>query len=169
MILTAIIEMPQNSIFKYELNKVTNRLKLDRTLNQPVPYSYGFVPDTLCEDGDPIDLFVLTDEPIYPLTEVSVELVSVIKCLDNGKKDDKLIGVIVGDFPGFKVVGIGDIVRYLETYKTGFEVLEVGSEEEAIKVYEESVKMYREEQSNNIKKMLDYMYQMGSVTNKECK
>ncbi len=57
MTLTMIVEMPQNSTLKYELNKATNRLKLDRPLNQPVPYSYGFVENTLEGDGDPIDIF----------------------------------------------------------------------------------------------------------------
>ena len=142
MKLTAIIEMPQGSIFKYEINKKTNRLKLDRPLNQPVPYSYGYIENTLEEDGDPIDLFLLTDAPIYPLTEVYVEIIGVLKCVDNGKSDNKLIAILVNDCNGYSTMGTAIIKNYLETYKKGFQVVEEGGVEEAIKVYEESVKMY---------------------------
>ena len=145
MILTMIVEMPQNTTFKMEHDKFNNCIKIDRLLNQPVPYNYGYIEGgNLCEDNDPIDCFVLTDAPIYPLVRIQVELIGVIKCLDNGQRDDKLIGVIPGDFEGFRTVGIGDIVRYLETYKKSFEVLGCFDKDEAVKVYEESVKMYQD-------------------------
>lgn len=136
-----VVEMPQGSTWKYEKGGF-NGLKLDRPLNQPVPYNYGYCPDTLCEDSDPIDIFLLTDAPIYPLTTVDVELVGVIKCIDGGKRDDKLIAVVCKDCNGYNHMGTGIIKHYLETYKEGFEVVGDGDKEEAIKIYKESQKLW---------------------------
>jgi inorganic pyrophosphatase len=140
MQITMIVEIPQGERFKYEMNKATKRLKLDRPLNQPVPYSYGFIESTLEEDSDPIDIFLLTDLPIYPLTEVQVELLGVLKCKDNGVQDNKLIATLVGDCRGYEEMGIAVIKKYLETYKEGFEILEYCAKDEAEMVYLESVK-----------------------------
>lgn len=147
MILTMCCEMPQNTTWKMEHDKAQDYIKIDRPLNQPVPYSYGYIEgnNNLCEDGDPIDCFVLTDAPISPLVRVQVEVIGVIKCTDNGKRDDKLVGVVVGDFEGFKTVGVGDIIKYLETYKQGFVVEGYFGKEEAEKVYGESLKMYSDQ------------------------
>lgn len=144
MILTMCVEMSQNTTWKMEHDKTRDYIRIDRPLNQPVPYSYGYIEgNNLCEDGDPIDCFVLTDAAIHPLVRVQIEVVGVIKCMDNGKRDDKLIGVIVGDFEGFKTVGVGDIVKYLETYKSDFQVLGYEGKEEAERVYEESMELYK--------------------------
>ena len=143
MILTAVVEIPMNSTFKYEIDKSTGQLCLDRPLNQPIPYNYGFIPGTLSEDSDPIDVFVLTDTPIHPLTKVSVQLIGVIKGEDGGKRDDKLIATIVGDCRGYETMGLAVIQSYLESYKTGFKILgPVGDAVEAAKIYDDSVKLY---------------------------
>lgn len=139
MIIKAIIEIPAGSILKYEHDKKTGLLVLDRPLNQPIPYNYGYIPGTLCEDGDPLDIFILTDMAIYPLTEISAEIISVLKCNDNGSSDDKIIATLVGDFRGHRDMGIAVIKSYLETYKSGFEIMEFGDKEEAIRVYEKSI------------------------------
>ena len=153
MILTMVVEMPMGSTWKYEEDKRDGRLVLDRPLNQPVPYNYGYIEGgNLCDDGDPIDCFVLTDTPIYPLARVKVEIISVIKCLDNGKRDDKLIGLIVGEYIDFRTVGVGIIQKYLETYKEGFEILGIGTKEEAVQIYEDSVKMYKNNALNELAK-----------------
>jgi inorganic pyrophosphatase len=139
MRINAIIEMPAGSIHKYEVDKKTGGLVLDRPLNQPIPHNYGYISDTLCEDGDPLDVFVLTDTSIYPLTKVRIEILSVLKCLDNGQRDDKIIATLVGDCNGYEHMGIASIQNYLETYKTGFQIIGFGDKEEAIKVYNESM------------------------------
>lgn len=144
MELTAIIEIPAGSIHKYEKDKSTGELVLDRPLNQPVPHNYGFIPETLCDDGDPLDIFVLTDTPIYPLSRVKVSIIGVLKCIDNGQADDKLIATLVGDCSGYETMGTDIIRNYLETYKKGFTVLEKGDKEAAVKVYEDSVKMLKD-------------------------
>jgi len=140
MKIQAIIEMPQGSFLKYEVDKTNGGLFLDRVLNQGVPYSYGFVPNSRCPDGDPLDIFLLSEFHIYPLTRVNVEIVGAIRCLDNGVKDDKLLAVIQDDFQSQAKVEI--IVKYLKTYKEGFIVEGLSNEDEAIQIYKDAIKMY---------------------------
>ena len=138
----AIIEMPQGCILKYEVNKEDGSLMVDRMLNQPVPYNYGYFPGTLQNDGDPLDVFVIGNIPIHPLTKVRVELIGVLKCMDNGVEDDKILAIIEGDETGSRHIGT-DIVRsYLTSYKKGFEILEMGDSEEAHRIYNESLDQY---------------------------
>lgn len=140
----AIIEIPQGSVLKYEVDKSDGTLMVDRMLNQPVPYNYGYLPRTLQNDGDPLDIFVVGNIPIQPLAKVRVELIGVLKCLDNGVEDDKLLAIIEGDETGSRFMGT-DIVRtYLSSYKKGFEVISFGDKEEAMKTYEKSIQMYIE-------------------------
>lgn len=138
----AIVEMPQGSTLKYEMDKADSTLMLDRVLNQPVPYNYGFVPNTLCGDGDPLDVFILGDTPIYPLAKVKIKIIGALKCNDNGSDDDKLIAIIDGEDTFASGVGIDIIRTYLGSYKTGFNVLEQLDKEAALKVYEESKALY---------------------------
>lgn len=142
-----VVEIPMGSTWKFEKGGHYG-LKLDRPLNQPVPYSYGFVPDTLCEDDDPIDVFLLTDATLPPLVTVEAEIVGVIKCLDGGKRDDKLIAVVCGDCGGYNSMGVSIIKHYLETYKKGFEIIGDGTKEEAEKIYEESLELFKTDTLN---------------------
>lgn len=116
-----VIEMPTGVPYKYEVEKGTGALILDRVLNQPVPFNYGYIPDTLAADGDPDDIFVIADMSIYPLTRVSAQLVGRFQCLDQGIQDDKYVGVLIGQT--FSKDDIDDIREYLRTYKEGFQVL----------------------------------------------
>lgn len=143
MSIIAVIEIPAGSHFKYEVDKASGVLLLDRPLNQPIPNNYGFFPQTLCDDSDPLDLFCLTYLPIVPLARVKVEIVGVIKCLDGGVRDDKIIAILVGDCHGYERMGTAVINRYLETYKEGFQIIGAGGKEEAENIYAESVKMYK--------------------------
>lgn len=133
----AVIEMPQGTILKYEADKRHGGLMLDRVLNQPVPFNYGYVNNTLCGDGDPLDIFILGDTPIYPLTKVKFRPIGVLKCVDNGDSDDKIIAVLQGEDFWANGAGIGLIKTYLETYKKGFQIVSEGGLEEAIKVLNE--------------------------------
>jgi inorganic pyrophosphatase len=145
MTLIATIEMPMGSTWKLEHDKNTNSLLLDRPLNQPVPFNYGYFSGTLCNDSDPIDVFLLTDSPIPPLVRVKVELVGVIKAIDNGDRDDKLIAVVAGDYQGLSTGGVSLIENYLLTYKNGFEILGFGDAVEAQAIYEASVELYKKD------------------------
>ena len=97
-----VVEIPKGSKNKYELDKRTGLLRLDRVLYSAVHYpaDYGFVPQTYCDDGDPIDVLVLGQEPVYPLTIVAARAVGAMRMRDDKGIDDKIIAVSVGD-PSF--------------------------------------------------------------------
>ena len=95
----AVIEIPKGSKCKYELDKTTGLLKLDRILytSTHYPANYGFIPRTYADDGDPLDVLVLCAESIYPMTLMQVYPIGVMRMLDGGKMDDKIIAVPVSD------------------------------------------------------------------------
>lgn len=117
-----MIEIPKGSRNKYEYDTSTQGLHLDRIINHPYPQNYGFVPNTLSEDGDPLDVFVISQEPIAPLTTVSVEVKGVILMEDSGVLDHKLFATVVGDT---HIYSPHDIVKFLRSYKPGVEVYSV--------------------------------------------
>jgi inorganic pyrophosphatase len=94
-----VIEVPQGSKNKYELDKETGLLRLDRVLYSAVHYpaNYGFVPRTYCDDGDPLDALVLGQEPVYPLTIVEARAIGVMRMRDDKGVDDKILAVAVSD------------------------------------------------------------------------
>jgi inorganic pyrophosphatase len=96
---TAIIEIPMGSSVKYELDKETGLLRLDRILYSAVfyPADYGFIPQTLAEDDDPLDVLVLCQEPVAPLTLVNARAIGLMTMIDSGKKDHKVLAVAVDD------------------------------------------------------------------------
>ena len=94
-----VIEVPRGSKNKYELDKATGFLKLDRVLYSAVHYpaNYGFVPQTYCDDKDPLDALVLGQEPVHPLTMVQARIIGAMRMRDENGQDDKLITVNVAD------------------------------------------------------------------------
>lgn len=94
-----IVEIPKNSRLKYELDKNTGLLKLDRFLFSSVHYpgNYGFIPRTLWDDNDPLDIFVITHEPVLPMTLCKVKPIGVLRMIDSKEEDDKIIAVHCGD------------------------------------------------------------------------
>jgi inorganic pyrophosphatase len=94
-----VIEVPKGSKNKYELDKETGFLKLDRVLYSAVHYpaNYGFIPRSYCDDGDPLDALVLGQEPVYPLTIVQARAIGVMRMRDDKGIDDKIIAVHVRD------------------------------------------------------------------------
>lgn len=96
---TAVIEISRGSNCKYELDKTTGLLRLDRILHTATHYpaNYGFIPHTYADDGDPLDVLVLGNESIQPLTLVQVYPIGVMRMLDGGKLDDKIIAVAFSD------------------------------------------------------------------------
>jgi inorganic pyrophosphatase len=97
-----IIEIPKGSKNKYELDKETGLLRLDRVLYSAVHYpaDYGFIPRTYCDDGDPLDALVLGQESVYPLTIVEARAIGVMRMRDEKGIDDKILAVSVHD-PAF--------------------------------------------------------------------
>jgi inorganic pyrophosphatase len=95
----AFIEIPKGSNVKYELDKPTGLLLVDRVLYSAVyyPANYGFIPRTWCEDGDPLDVLVLGEEPVVPQTLMRARAIGVMRMRDDKGQDDKIIAVHVDD------------------------------------------------------------------------
>lgn len=152
----AIIEVPQGSKNKYELDKATGLLRLDRVLYSSVHYpaNYGFIPRTHCDDGDPLDILVLGQEPVHPLTLVEARILGVMRMRDEKGLDDKLIAVSAHD-PGVNEWQelaqvpshtLREMRRFFEDYKVleGKEVLVEAplGREEALRTLREALTLY---------------------------
>jgi inorganic pyrophosphatase len=123
----AIIEIPKGSTNKYELDKETGLLRLDRVLYSAVyyPADYGFIPRTFCDDGDPLDVLILSQEPVHPLTIVEGRAIGVMRMRDDKGIDDKIIAISVRDpsFADYTNISqlpahvLRQIRRFFEDYK----------------------------------------------------
>lgn len=125
--MTMIVEIPRGSKNKYEIDKETGLIALDRVSHtaQDFPYDYGFVPQTLWDDGDALDVILLTTHPLAPGILVRVRPVGLMEMIDGGESDDKMIAVPVNDPRWAHIVDIKDVnqhtlkeIRHFnETYK----------------------------------------------------
>ena|SRR5581483_430424 len=99
----SVIEIPRRSSVKYELDKNSGLIKMDRLLYSAVyyPANYGFIPQTLAEDDDPSDVLVFSQEAVAPLTVVPARAIGLMTMIDGGNKGHKIIAVVTGD-PEFK-------------------------------------------------------------------
>jgi inorganic pyrophosphatase len=153
----AVIEIPKNSRTKYEIDKETGLLSLDRILFSSVMYpeNYGFIPQTYCEDGDALDIIVLCSAQLAPLTLVDTKIIGVMKMIDGGETDDKLIAVAKGDptlreikdLSDLSELKIGELRTFFEDYKKlekkHVEITGFFNREEAIKVLNDSIELYK--------------------------
>jgi inorganic pyrophosphatase len=94
-VVTAVIEIPTGSHNKYEYDHAVDAMRLDRVLHSPLfyPLDYGFLPRTLAEDGDPLDVIVLTDAPVFPGCIVEIRPIGIMSMIDGGERDDKVLAV----------------------------------------------------------------------------
>ncbi|GJX71016.1 reverse transcriptase domain-containing protein [Tanacetum coccineum] len=126
-IFNCVIEISKGSKVKYELDKKTGLIKVDRVLYSSVvyPHNYGFVPRTLCEDNDPLDVLVIMQEPILPGCFLRAKAIGVMPMIDQGEKDDKIIAVCADD-PEYRHYNdikelpphrLAEIRRFFEDYK----------------------------------------------------
>ena len=104
-IVTAVVEIPQGSVNKYEYDKKLNVFRLDRKLFSPVHYpgDYGFVPRTLAEDGDPLDILILGDDPTFPGCVYDARPIGLFEMLDQGVRDEKILACATGN-PRFSAI-----------------------------------------------------------------
>ena len=159
--INVIIEIGKGSKNKYEIDKKTGLIALDRVMHtgQDYPFDYGFVPRTLWHDGDPVDVVIISTYAFAPGVLVKVRPVGVMNVLDSGEGDDKLIAVPKED-PRFEhILDIGDVNKhtlkeirhFFETYKElqGKKVVVHGNKHkaEAESIFEEGVKAYLEKYS----------------------
>jgi len=95
----AVVEIPFGASVKYELDKISGLIKLDRVLYSAVyyPANYGFIPQTLAEDDDPLDVLVLCQETVVPLTLIHARTIGLMTMIDQGEKDHKVIAVATED------------------------------------------------------------------------
>jgi inorganic pyrophosphatase len=160
-----IIEIPKGSTNKYELDKATGLLKLDRVLYSSVHYpaDYGFIPRTYCGDGDPLDVLVLGQEPVYPLTIVAARAVGVMRMRDEKGTDDKIVAVSVGDpwFADYRDKAdlpphvLRQVRRFFEDYKI-LEHKQVIVEDllgaaEALAIIRDALELYRQLRSGELR------------------
>lgn len=98
-VVNGIVEIPKGNRAKYELDKDSGMLKLDRVLYSSVyyPANYGFIPKTYGDDHDPLDILVLSQIEVVPMCLVSSKIIGVMRMIDNGEADDKIIAVAAGD------------------------------------------------------------------------
>lgn len=155
-----IIEIPKGSYNKYEIDKETGLIALDRANYSyaPYPFDYGFVPQTLWEDGDPLDVVVLTTFPLNPGILVKVRPVAVIDMVDSGESDYKVIAVPVEDKRWDDVHDLGDLNKHMlkefqhffETYKqlkgkpAPVEIRGIMGKKEAEEAVQKSIELYKE-------------------------
>jgi len=154
----AFIEIPKGSKVKYELDKETGLLKVDRILFSAVHYpaNYGFIPQTYCDDGDALDVLVLCQEPVDPFCIMRARAIGLMQMRDEKGGDDKIIAVHLDD-PAYSHYShirevpqhtLHELKRFFEDYKTlerkHVEVDDLQGPYEAAKVMRASMQMYKE-------------------------
>lgn len=154
----ALIEIPQGSRSKYEVDKVTGLLKLDRVIYSSFhyPINYGFIPQTLGQDGDPLDILVLCSQSIQSLCLVEATVIGNMQMMDSGQVDDKIIAVAAKDPSVNHYQKIDDLPHHflleLRNFFEQYKVLEdkkveidnFQDKDTACKVIQDAIDFYRE-------------------------
>lgn len=155
--MNVIVEIPKFSKNKYEIDKETGLIALDRVMHsaQDYPFDYGFVPQTLFDDGDALDVVLITTHPLAPGILVKARPVAIMEMVDGGERDDKVVAVPIDDPRFDNVRDISDLnphfqkemTHFFETYKkVQNKEVSVGSwhgAEEAKKAFEKSRELYK--------------------------
>ncbi|MFP4286570.1 MAG: inorganic diphosphatase [Candidatus Izemoplasmataceae bacterium] len=157
-IIEAIIEIPMGTKNKYEIDKVRDRIKLDRVLYSQMTYpaEYGYIEHTLAEDNDPLDILVIASTKTFPGCIVDARVIGYLDMMDNDEKDQKIIAVMNAD-PRFSHIHemsdiqdhlLREIKHFFKTYKDlqqnkKVEVYDFHGKKEAIKLIDECIKRYQ--------------------------
>lgn len=154
----AVVEIPKGSRNKYEYDKDKEAFALDRVLYSPFHYpaEYGIIPQTLWDDGDPMDILVLMDEATFPGCIIETRPIGVMRMIDGGDSDDKILGVPLND-PHFNDVKdiedvpqalLNEIMHFFQDYKKlegkTTEVLRWDNAQEAYEAIKHSMELYEE-------------------------
>jgi inorganic pyrophosphatase len=161
-VFNAVVEIPMGSSVKYELDKRTGLLRMDRVLYSAVyyPANYGFIPQTYAEDDDPMDVLVLCQEQLAPLTLVTARAIGLMTMVDCGKRDHKILAVAVDD-PEFNVFREANelpphrlalLRRFFQDYKQlegkAVEVDEIQPAGQTVSVIEDALERYSQVRRN---------------------
>lgn len=159
MVVESIIEIPMGTKNKFEVNKKTGKIKLDRVLYSALTYpgEYGYIDETLSGDGDPLDILIISSYPTFPGCVVDARVVGYLKVIDNGNVDEKIIAVVdkdprfneileMKDIPEHKLIEIKDFFQnYKNLQKIKVEIDKFYGLEDAIKIIEQARQKYKEE------------------------
>lgn len=161
-IVNAVIEIPQGSRCKYEIDKPTGLLRLDRVIFSSFyyPINYGFIPQTYGGDKDPLDILVITSLSVQPLTLMDAKVIGVMQMVDGGDPDDKIIAVAATD-PGVNHYNnieelpkhfFDELRHFFEEYKKlenkSVVVEDFGDKAKALAIVEEAIEFYKENFGN---------------------
>jgi len=158
----AIIEIPKGSKAKYEIDKASGLIKLDRVLFSSVMYpaNYGFIPKTYCDDKDPLDILVLCSVDVYPMSIIEAKVIGVMHMIDSGEQDDKIIAVAkndmsvnyINDLSELPPHTMKEIVRFFQDYKAlerkNVTIERLFGRSYAYQVIQESIELYQKEFAN---------------------
>ncbi len=156
-IVNAIIEIPQGSRAKYEIDKPSGLLKLDRVIYSSFyyPANYGFIPRTYGDDKDPLDILVLSSISITPMCLVEAKVIGVMQMMDGGEADDKIIAVAAND-PSINYYNnieelpkhfFDEMRHFFEEYKTlenkSVVVEDFGDKAKALQIVQDAIELYK--------------------------
>jgi len=155
----AIIEIPKGSKAKYEIDKESGLIKLDRVLFSSVMYpaNYGFIPKTYCDDKDPLDILVLCSVDVYPMSIIEAKVIGVMHRIDSGEQDDKIIAVAkndmsvnyINDLSELPPHTMKEIVRFFQDYKAlerkNVTIERLFGRSYAYQIIQESIDLYQKE------------------------
>ncbi|THU40411.1 inorganic diphosphatase [Niastella caeni] len=158
-IVNAVIEIPQGSRAKYEIDKDSGLLKLDRVIYSSFyyPCNYGFIPQTYGDDKDPLDILVITSQPVQALCLMQAKVIGVMQMIDSGDADDKIIAVAANDPSVNHYNNIEEIPphffeelrHFFEEYKRlenkSVTVNEFGDKATALLIIEDALALYKEQ------------------------
>ena len=157
-IINMVVEIPKDSKIKYELDKKTGLIRMDRFLYSAVHYpgDYGFIPQTLWEDNDPLDILLLTSKGLFPMTLCEVKVIGVLQMQDHHESDDKILAVHLNDPRYQEWTSIDKIPKhylrelkhFFETYKelqgSKVEVFKIKGLTDAYKTIKKAQRLYKE-------------------------
>jgi inorganic pyrophosphatase len=157
-IVNAVIEISQGSRCKYEIDKASGLLKLDRVIYSSIyyPVNYGFIPQTYGDDKDPLDILVITSLPVQPLTLMEAKIIGVMQMIDSGDADDKIIAVAnhdpaVNHFNNIEELPqhfFNELRHFFEEYKRlenkTVIVEEFGDKAKALDIIIDAIKLYKD-------------------------